>query len=219
MFNVNAFRSKLSAWFCSTATCVLLLTNNFNCAPQANHSASKRGSVCKQLETGRLDVDAIGFYGGKDGTRYFLVVTEDGHVWDHVSYAFDLYEHKVTLQEWSVTKVDFKWPNLRNHYRPSEKRMGGAVMRVQDQDWLVFMLADGMLLNQSLTDPSKPVIFPKIMLEEMEDYKLVSSVPAKSLHAVGKSLFNKLCLSQMSINVEAPSWWWPYSQTRLVASK
>ena len=147
-----------------------------------------------------------------------MLVTQDGHVWDQSGSSFDLIYHKLTLQEWTESNVTYKWTNLRAQYRPNEKRLDGVILRDEDEDWLIFMVAEGKALNQSLTDSSRHSIYPKFDFLGTENSQLVSSVPAKGVYLLANSTFRKeLCLYQFIISTERTGWFKP--KTQKVASK
>ena len=139
-------------------------------------------------------------------------------MWDQSGSSFDLENHKLTLQEWTESNVTYKWTNLRAQYRPNEKRLDGVILRDEDEDWLIFMVAEGKALNQSLTDSSRHSIYPKFDFLGTENSQLVSSVPAKGVYLIANSTyFKELCLYQFNIYTEKPGWF--NSKIQKVASE
>ena len=168
-------------------------------------------TVCQQLEKGKINVDAIGFYGGTDGNDNFLVVTQDGNVFDETKDAFNPETHKVTLQEMTATLVTDKWPNLNKLYRPNEVKPDGAILRDEGEDWLMFFVERGQVLNQSLTHVTKS-IYPRIPFEGFEGYQLVSSAPNKNPYMLGNStIFQRFCLYKFSIGENSP---WAFTRSK-----
>lgn len=150
-------------------------------------------TACQRLENGNTEIDAIGYYGGADGTDRFLVITKDNTVWDQSGSAFDPILHMVTLQELASGELDeTKWFTLKENLNTLGLDRKGAIVRMSvsetnSADWLFFINNEDKKCHKvSLPTVSENANPTSCYVHwTFNRFQLVSAMPSEKQYAIG----------------------------------
>lgn len=176
---------------CSFAVLVLLLSYASLACNFASVSAAFELTSCQRLLNSKTKIEAIGYYGGDDGTDRFLVITNERTVWDQDGSAFNPQKKIVTLQELGEADFEKEWFTLRENLVDPDVNHRTAIIRMftseDDFDDLLFFAYDNLksynvsLTNQIVGRQSGYFVDESLV----KNYQLVSAVPSQHLYLLG----------------------------------